>query len=295
MIYIVILLSIIIFSLFYQSESFNNFSNHIYATRPPHFIAKNYDPENLNPIKILKSNFLPHPMEGYQNSGKLETFTNPLDYLFKNDNKIELESGFSKMAGDEIDTKTAIFIDNQFNEMKDIKYSPMTENEIYSREIVKQIGNKNVPIINAQMQSISNLNLDKTDFEVKTKQYKFFKTQDCADGYNFTGAHFSNSNGLQCNGDENIYQPAKVVARIDKGQIVGIKVIDGGSGYVNPSVQIISNDKTGTGAIAKITAMGDNNSIKYIEIIDSGIGYIEIPNVNIVNSVENNSCYLCEK
>ena len=72
-VYIAILLSIIVLSLLYQRESYKNYSNAIYAIRPPYKLAKEYDPEKLNPYKILKSNFLPYPMEG---------FTNPLNYLF---------------------------------------------------------------------------------------------------------------------------------------------------------------------------------------------------------------------
>ncbi len=98
-----------------------------------------------------------------------------------------------------------------------------------------------------------------------------------------------------CNGEDTIFQEAKVIARIDDGKIMGIEVVDGGSGYVNPQVLIKSTDKTGTGGKAKITAMGDNSSIKYIEVIDGGVGYKNIPNIEIKSSVKNNSCYLCEK
>lgn len=41
-----------------------NYSTNIYAIRPPYQMAKLYNPEKLSPYKILKYNFLNHPIEG---------------------------------------------------------------------------------------------------------------------------------------------------------------------------------------------------------------------------------------
>ena len=124
-----ILLFVIIYAFLFSVEPFdNNYSNNIYAIRPPYKMAKKYNPDNLNPYKILKDNFLPYPMEGYQDT---------VNYLSKKEKNI--------------DTKSLNMIDKQFNNMKDVGYSIMTDNEKYIRKMVNNLEQKDIPLVDMRI------------------------------------------------------------------------------------------------------------------------------------------------
>lgn len=72
LIFIIIILSIIKIKTetkesYCNSISFNNYANDIYSIRPPYKMSYKYRPEKLGPFRILKSNFLNFPIEGYEN------------------------------------------------------------------------------------------------------------------------------------------------------------------------------------------------------------------------------------
>jgi uncharacterized protein YxeA len=70
---VVVFLAIMsIYYIYSDTEQYNNFyldgksnyANDIYGIRPPYEMAKHYRPEELGPYRILKFDFLNHPIEG---------------------------------------------------------------------------------------------------------------------------------------------------------------------------------------------------------------------------------------
>lgn len=56
-----------------------NYSNDIYAIRPPYNMAKLYNPKKLAPFRIYKSNFLNKWIEGFENSNKCTKDSNVIN------------------------------------------------------------------------------------------------------------------------------------------------------------------------------------------------------------------------
>ena len=154
--------------LFNNYSDYSDYSDNVYAIRPPYKLAKLYNPKKLNPYKILKKNFLQFPIEGYQNN--IEEFTNPLDFLFNkessNDNIGFMETGLSKMMGNDNNNTTPITINNQFN-IEDIEYPKETEDKKYIKQMVNTIGNKNIPVINSKQKNIFTVNNNSDDSDIE--------------------------------------------------------------------------------------------------------------------------------
>ncbi len=268
--FIIIILSVTVKETYKNFNS--NYSNDIYAIRPPYAMARKYDPNKLGPFRILKNNFLAYPMEGYQNN--TETF---LSDVLRNTG---LENGINKMRG-EPDTP---------------KYPPMSEDEKHIRDMMNilETNKKDNQNVNMRPQKMGSLEPEKKDYQKEMQEYKFFNTDSCGDGYKPTGAYISSTN-ISCNAQEiQETKQCRAIARIEDGKLVKINIIECGSGYKNPIIEIIANDN-GSGAEAKITSIGEGGSIKFIEVINEGRGYEVAPTVIIKNVGNNNRCYLCKK
>lgn len=281
------LILIIIVPIFYQiwwkNEAYcdyqTNYANGIYAIRPPYKKAQKFNPNKLAPIRILKNNFLNYPIEGYQSDIEHFSFRD----FFKN-NTESLENGIDKMRGS----------------------NSVNNNEQNIRDMVKAISTekgKDVPMINEKIQKISLDIVQKPQYQKDLQKFKFFDNDKCSnsdnnsnEGYMYTGAFFTTTqdSGISCNNvlDRKVKR-CKVKVKLQDGKVDKISIEDCGRGYIKPTIKILANDNTGTGALAKITAMGDDGSIKYIEVIDGGRGYKEIPTVEIKSEKINNTCYLC--
>lgn len=295
--YIIIILLVIIFLCLiykcknkeYYCDYQSNYANDIYGIRPPYKMAKKFNPDKLGPFRILKNNFLNHPIEGF--SSKIEGFS-MMDILKGDKEKIndddtkDLENGMAKMRGE--------------------IFPKMSDNEKYTRELVQKINenntNQDTTLLNMKIQTQIPNNIEKKEYQKQLQKFKYFNNEKCLDsngtndGYNYTGAFFQSNNAISCNNDiKNNFRRCKVKVVLKQGKVDKIDVLDCGSGYINPDIEILANDSYGTGAKAKLEVNEQDGSIKFIEILDGGVGYKEIPTVNIKNSVETNKCYLCTK
>ncbi len=271
----IILLILVIYLMYSITEKYCNFrrnyANDIFAIRPPYRLAYDYNPDKLGPYRILKNNFLNFPIEGFVNN--VEPF---LPNIFKK--STYLESGLSKMTDSSQD------------------YPPMTQDELHIRDMVNNLKlEKEIPYINKKIQKQGIFDTEKKDYQKDLQKYKFFDSEKCGEGYDYTGAYFITSDGVTCN-NNNVnkkYRKCELKSIIEDGKIKKIDILDGGSGYHNPKIYIKSNDRSGIGCKLNVTAIDGNGSIKYIEVVDGGSGYINMPNINIIE--KNNGCYLCVK
>ena len=148
---------------------------------------------------------------------------------------------------------------------------------------------------NMKIQSTRTLGPEKKNYQQKIQEYKFFNTDKCSDGFTSTGA-FISSPSISCNSEDiRETQRCKAIARIEKGKLIKIDIIDCRTGYKNPIIEIIANNDIGNGAQPKVTSICENGSISFLEILDEGKGYNVEPTIVIKNVENNNRCYLCKK
>ena len=115
----------------------------------------------------------------------------------------------------------------------------------------------------------------------------------CPDKYSsHLGAVFGAkaSSGLTCNGKSVQADRAKAYAIVRDGKITKIKVVSGGSNYVNsPRIRIKG---AGTGARARAT-VGSDGTVHSIKVVHPGQGYINSPKIVIAEPDGNLYCHLC--
>ena len=112
-------------------------------------------------------------------------------------------------------------------------------------------------------------------------------SNECQNGYYFTGAQFS-GNMMSC--QNNNINSARAVASIKNGMIENIHVIDGGKGYTEPpKVSILGGN--GMGAVGKCILK--DSKIDKIKLTNTGYNYTSTPQVTIEQP--NVTCKLCCK
>lgn len=250
---------------------YQNYRNAVFLTRPPYKRAYDYIPyANISPAFIYKHNFLPFPIEGFDTSFTNEGFSVPqsnegFDTLFTNE-------GFDTLSSSDPTSN----ISNLIDQVKSV-----------------DIPRKTTEPTNQSARQSAVVSLPKTEFE---KKLRFFTSDKCGPGYDYTGAFFSMAPGedkiFNCNVIDNIasdFKPATAVASVKDGKIDKIIVTDPGRGYGEiPYVKI-----TGKGSGADAMILLEKGEVKSINVMNGGSGYVDTPNVSIERIGAGDGCYLC--
>lgn len=250
-----------------------NYRNGIFQIRPPNCSGYKFKPySSIFPTSIYKSNFLPHPIEGFTSNEK--------DQIFTKVNEIHNDkTNNDKMNNEEILNKLR-------NEMRDKTSSNDNLANMKNEMLLKDDFEKN------------KLNNEITKAENQIK-LMFFDDNKCSKDYpNFTGATIEVGPNQKCNNSNfgnlaNISEMgASAIAEIQNGSIISINVINGGTNMSNDVNIISQEDGTNKGAVAKAIT-DDNGTIKYVEIINGGEGFVSTPKIEFTQMRK--LCYLCSK
>jgi len=159
--------------------------------------------------------------------------------------------------------------------------NPVKVNDVDYKPVINKKSNKRTRINNVPKKNNSLFSTS----DVNTLQCKM--TNECEDGYYFTGAQFS-GNLVSC--QNNNFNSARAVASIKNGNIKNIHVIDGGENYSEaPIISILG----GNGLDAVGICILKDGKVDEIKLTNTGYNYTSTP--KIVIEKPHSTCKLCCK